>query len=398
MLNIYEFSDDERVRRWQLVRRAMAERNLSALIIWGFAGYNSAECANFRYLSNIPTYGSLAYPGYLLFPAEGEPTAFGFAPMPGDKLWVKDIRGKSPKFSKAIINRLNELHLGGSNIGIVSLEAEAETGFPYSTYTALKEGLPKAQFEEAADILEDARRIKSEAEIRCFELGCEAANEAMKAVQETARPGVRDCEVVAKILEALTRYGCETDSLFLYGSGKEGVDAGKGSFINPRYLRKFEKGDMIHMEFDAKYNGYVAQHNQVFAVGTPDKDYLKVAEASIQACHAALKVLKAGITLQELNEAFQSTIKAAGLSSQRPAFHGLGLCSETPPLGGFGPTAACLPSNSYRLQAGMVLEFEPHAMTPDGKKHATIGCPVLVTETGCRPLNKSPLELKICGK
>jgi Xaa-Pro aminopeptidase len=323
MFEIFEFDQGERDRRWQQIRSIMRKRGIGALVIWAFAGYNSGECANFRYLSNMPSFGNLSYPGYLVFPLESEPTIIGFAKMPAaDSLWVQDIRGKSTSYPKVIMDRLRELHLENASIGIVSMKGtDAETGFPYATYMSLREGLPEAHFEDAADILEETRRIKSDAEIRCLELGCEAATKAMQAVIDTARVGVRDYEVVAAILDTLVRNGCETDSLFLYGSGKEFVDAGKGPFLYPRYLRSLEKGDIIHMEFDAKYNGYIAQHNQLFAVGTPDKEWIKINDVSSKAFYNGLKVLKPEVTLGELNESFLSVIKEAGYTNERPSFH-----------------------------------------------------------------------------
>jgi Xaa-Pro aminopeptidase len=398
MLEIFEFGKEERDRRWQRVRDSMRKRGIEVLIIWAIAGYNSAECANFRYLSDMATYGNLSYPGYLVFPLEGEPTIIGFAKMPAaDSLWIKDIRGKHPSYSGAIMARLRELHLEKASIGIISfIGNDAESGFPYATFMALKEGLPGVQFQDATDILNDARRIKSEGEIRCLELGCAAASEAMQAVVDTARAGVRDSEVVAKILEALTRNGCETDALFLYGSGKEYVDAGKGVFLYPRYLRLLEKGDIIHMEFDCKYNGYIAQHNQMFAVGKPSQEWLEITKVDAMAYESGLKALKPGITLGEFNKAFLSVITDAGYVTERPSFHGLGLSTETPPLA--GPAGSpCMPSDSFKLLTGMVLELEPHTMSKDRKYNATLGCPVLVTETGCRPLNKAKIELRICG-
>jgi Xaa-Pro aminopeptidase len=373
---------------------------MRVLVIWGFAGYNSVQCGNFRYLSNMATFGNLSYPGYLVFPLDGEPTIIGYAKMPAaDSLWVQDIRGKIPSYSKAIIDRLHELHLEKAGIGVVSFEgSDAEEGFPYATFSALKEGLPGAAFQDAAEILADIRRIKSEGEIRCLELGCVAAGEAIQAVVDTARAGVRDCDVVAKILDILTRNGCETDALFLYGSGKEYIDAGKGVFVYPRHLRMLEKGDIIHMEFDAKYNGYVAQLNQMFAVGKPSKDWLDVAKVDAMAYENGLKALKPGITLAGLNKSFLSVIKEAGYDSERLSFHGLGLSTEKPMASSAMTQTPCVPSDSFKMMPGIVLEFEPHAMTKDRKFSATQGCPVLVTETGCRPLYKNRIELRICGK
>jgi Xaa-Pro aminopeptidase len=400
MFEIFELGKDERDRRWQKVREAMGKRGLGALVVWGFAGFDSCESANFVYLSNMPTFGCLALPGYLIFPLEGEPTIVGFAKMPGEALWVNDIRGKFPSYSKVVVDRLKELHLQDANIGIIKIStsgvgSSGETAFPYTTYMSLRENLPRARFEDATDILDEARRIKSDAEIRCLEIGCEAANAAIQAVVDTARPGVRDYEVMAKMVGVLMQNGCEPDTLFLYGSGKDYVDSGNGQFLNPYYRRMLESGDLIHTEFNAKYNGYVAQYNQPFSLGAPDKEWSKVFEVASAAFNSGLKALKPGLTALELKEAFLSPIREAGLQSIRPAFHGLGLTSEEPlcPMAHIPGT----PSESFIIQAGMVFEFEPHIITPDGKKGTTLGCPILVTETGCRSLNKEKTELKIAG-
>ncbi|MGD1119954.1 MAG: Xaa-Pro peptidase family protein [Dehalococcoidales bacterium] len=399
MFEVFELGKDERDRRWQKVRGAMKKRGLRALVVWGFAGFDSCESANFVYLTNVPTFGCLALPGYVIFPLEGEPTIIGFAKMPGDKLWVNDIRGKRPTYSKAIIERLKELHLEDASIGIITtsvvgIGSTGERAFPYITYVTLQENLPKARFEDATNILDEARRIKSDAEIRCLELGCEAANAAIQTVVDTARPGVRDYEVMAKLVETLVLNGCEVDTLFLYGSGKDYVDSGNGQFLNPRYLRTLDAGDFIHTEFNAKYNNYTAQFNQPFSLGEPDKEWRKVFATAQASFNSGLKALKPGITLKELTAALHAPILEAGLTTIRPVFHGLGLTSEEP-LASTLMGSSCIPYDSFLIQAGMVLELEPHIITKDGKKGTTLGNPVLVTEKGCRSLNKNKAEVKI---
>ena len=390
MFEVFELGKEERDRRWKMVRDSMKQRDLGALVIWGFAGFDSCESANFVYMTDMPTFGCLSLPGYLVFPAEGEPTMVGFAKMPGEKLWVSDIRGKQPSYSKVIIDRLKELHLENSRIGVVSTKvvgigSTGERGFPYVTYMALNEDLPNARFEDATDILDDARRIKSEAEIRCLEIGCEAADAGVQAIVDTAKPGVKDYEVMAKLIEALMLKGCEPDTLFLYGSGKDYVDSGNGQYLNPRYLRTLESGDMIHTEFNAKYNNYTAQYNQPFSIGEPDTEWRRVFEVAEASVNNAMAALKPGITARDLVQAFHTPIIEAGLKTVRPAFHGLGLTSEEPLAA--TPGGSCIPSDSYMIQAGMVFEFEPHIITPDMKKGLTLGYPVLVTETGCRLIN-----------
>ena len=90
----------------------------------------------------------------------------------------------------------------------------------------------------------------------------------------------------------------------------------------------------------------------------------------------------------ELDQAILSTIREAGYIHRNPAFHGLGLSLEGP-IGSFPVQSPYKPFTSFRIESGTTLEIEPHVVTPDGKKGLTIGCPILVTETGCRLLSKN---------
>lgn len=354
MFELFNLGKDERDRRYLKIRVAMKKQGIGALVIYGFAGFDSSESANIVYLTNISTFGCLALPGYLIFPVDGEPTMIGFAKMPGDALWVNDIRGKGPSYGKAIIDRLKELHIENGKIGIITTKvvgvgSTGERGFPYITYKYLQDNLLRARFVDATDIINEARRIKSAVEIRCLEIGCVAADAAVQAVVETARPGVHDYEVIAKMVNVLMLHGCEPDTLFLYGSGKDYIDSGNGQYINPRFLRTLEAGDMIHTEFNAKYNNYVAQYNQPFAIGEPDKEWRKVFNTAEAAVANGLKILKPGITIKDIAQALTAPIKDAGLITIRPACHGLGLTSEEP-LGVVGPGASCIPSDSFLLR------------------------------------------------
>ena len=115
--------------------------------------------------------------------------------------------------------------IGVVNTRVIGIGSTGERGFPYATYQTLMENLPKARFEDATDIIDEARRIKSAAEIKCLEIGCDAADAGARAVVATARSGVRDYEVMAKLVETLMLNGWP-DTLFLFGSGKDYADSG----------------------------------------------------------------------------------------------------------------------------------------------------------------------------
>ena len=47
------------------------------------------------------------------------------------------------------------------------------------------------------------------------------------------------------------------------------------------------------------------------------------------------------------------------------------------------------PDLSRVIKPGMVIELEPPVISRDFKKGTTLGCPVLVTDTGCRLLSSN---------
>ena len=158
---MFKFSDDERDRRWNLVRGEMEKRGQDCLIVWGSFGCYRDANGNLQYMNNVNT------EGYLVFPLEDEPTMYSFE-NGLDPAWVTDWRGAIPHFGKNMTPRLTEL--GIKNVGLVGLSGlygELD-GFSYTTHRVLSENFPDTTFEDATDIVEEARKIKSAEEIECL--------------------------------------------------------------------------------------------------------------------------------------------------------------------------------------------------------------------------------------
>lgn len=371
---------EERDRRWQTIRKEMEKRGLDCLLIWGGYGRQRNCDANLVYMSNVNA------EGYLTFPLQDQPTLFTFQghPIP----WIKDGRTGHPKYAKAISQRLRELRLERGKIGVVGISGyESELGFPYVTYNLLMQSFPDARFSDATDIIEEARVIKSPAEIKCLETGAEIGMKVIQAIIDTARPGVKESVVRAKMMDTMFLEGCEPFSMVLFHVGKELVHGAQGGFFTPPKPKVLEKGDIIHTEFDARYEGYKAQFNQPFSLGKPGPEWQDIFDVCIESLNTALNVLKPGITIGELNAAFLPPIKKAGYVQNTPNFHGLGLAIEEP-FSAFVGQPDYEPDNDRVIQAGMVLELEPPVISRDFKRGTTIGCPTLVTENGYRLLAK----------
>ena len=362
----------------------MGERDLDCLVVYGTFGlYSGMVIGALNYLTNGD---SVTGEGYLVFPLEGEPTFFTFAGRPHDS-WIADNRSAHPTPSKGISEMIKELQLERARIGMLPLSGYiGEYGFPHTAYVSLTKDLPQASFEDATDLIDEARKIKSPAEIKCFELACEIGEKAIQSVVDTAKVGVSDLEVKAKILDTRFRNGGDVHSMIIFSSGKEVTHGGQREFQAP--ARTLERGDLIVTEFDGKYCGYWGQFNQPFSVGEPDKETREMADVATESFNSGLDILKPGITVGDLDDAFQAVINKAGYRSTNPPFHGLGLSLEMP-MGTYPMQTMHKPPSTELIEAGMVIEFEPSVVTMDKKKGLTLGSPVLVTETGCRLLSKS---------
>ncbi|MBI4286789.1 MAG: aminopeptidase P family protein [Chloroflexi bacterium] len=379
---MFRLSEAEKERRWKLVRGVMAQRGLDYLIVHGSFGMHGNLNANLRYLTNP------ANEGYVLFPLDGEPALFTFLKKDDPGSWVKDTRSGHPTYSQAILDRLKESHFQSGKIGIVGISGMyGERDFPYATYMKLASSLPKVKLEDATDILEEARMIKSPEEIKCLEIGCEVGEKAIQAIAAMARVGTTSVELRLKVTETLLLSGCEPFFMFLYASGKSLFTASQHGFFPSE--GGLQKGDMFLVEFDAKYNGYLAQFNQPFSLGKPTKEWQEITDVTVASFDSGFKALKPGVTVGELHEAFVAPIKQAGYTQGYLNIHGLGM-EVSEPFDAFPYMPYYKPNNSFKMKAGMVLEFEPQVETVNPpKKGLQIGCPVLVTETGCRLLTKT---------
>ena len=322
----FELTKTERDRRFQAVRAEMEKRKLDCLIIQGSFGCFRDSNANLQYMTNVND------EGYLFFPRDSDPTLYTFENRL-DPTWVDDWQGAVPFFGNTMVKRAEELGMTNARFGTVGtsgLWAEY-SGFPQATHAALTSGLPDASFDEATDVIEDLRQIKSEEEIRCLEIGCAAAQEAFKQVREIARVGVEDTEIRAAIHDALFRNDCDQGSMILYCQGKDVLHGGQsGGLLGPAYHQVLEAGDIILIEIDATYRGYKAQYNVAFAIDEPEDDWKALLECGAKAFHAGAAMLRPGIPLQELEDTLTKPIADYDFVYANPAFHGLGLSLEMP--------------------------------------------------------------------
>ena len=144
--------------------------------------------------------------------------------------------------------------------------------------------------------------------------------------------------------------------------------------------RRLRKNDTILVDFGVRLEGYCSDTTRCFVFGKASRQYEKVYYSVLAAQEAAIRKIRAGMELREVDAAAREVLEERGL----PVYghgtgHGLGLqVHENPYLSRSG---------SGQLRAGDVVTVEPGVYLA-GKLGVRIEDDVLVTDGGCRVLSR----------
>ena len=159
--------------------------------------------------------------------------------------------------------------------------------------------------------------------------------------------------------------------------------------------RVLNDGDIVNVDITSILDGYYADANQTYFIGTPGPDARKIVEVARSSLKAGLDMVKPGQTVGDIGWAIQRYAESRGCSVVREFVgHGVGLAFHEPPqVPHFGKRRTGIP-----LVPGMVFTIEPMinlgghslriladkwtAVTADGSLSAQFEQTVLVTEDG----------------
>jgi len=258
-----------------------------------------------------------------------------------------------------------------------------EKSLSLAAFWALKKHV-KVRIKSVADIIETIRSSKDSTEIKTIEAAASISTKALEKTLRYIKPGVTESELAGMLdfqirkLEATNSF----DTIVAFGPNASRPHHQPGG-------KKLKQKDTVLIDFGAKYKGYCSDITRCFVVGRREAFYKKIFDVVEQAQAAAIKKIKAGVKLHELDAAARKVIKDSGL----PVYghgtgHGFGLEIHESPFLKVGAKGT--------LKAGQVITIEPGIYMP-GKLGVRIEDDVLVTEGGSRVLTRkcphSPLLL-----
>lgn len=197
--------------------------------------------------------------------------------------------------------------------------------------------------------IEPLREIKEEEEVALIKKGIEITQKTYTFIQKILKPGTKEIEIAAEI-ERFVR---------LQGASKTAFDTIVASGPNASYPharvsnRAIKKNEPIIIDLGVEYKGYKCDLTRTFFLGKINPTVRKAYVAVCQAQQHAIRKIKHGARIKDIDLAARNHIRRKGLDKFfiHSLGHGVGLeVHESPSIN---------KKNCARLQAGTVLTVEP---------------------------------------
>lgn len=376
------FSDAEFARRYALVRTAMQEAGLSALVLHGTAG----SYQEVQYLSNF----MVTREAMLIFPGEGEPTLFvqyyNHVPNARRVASITDVRWGGTDIAAAAASNLQERGLAESRVGIMGM-------IPLKHYETIRQALPRATFLDFTPRMQQLRLIKSDEEIAFLRKGAEFSDLAIEALEREARPGITEHELVAIVEGAYLGLGGKTHIHYMATTPMHNPTVCVPA--QHQSNRIIEKGDILITEISAHYHGYPGQILRPFAIGTaPTPEYQSMYEVAVDVYHRIASVIRDGATIDAVLDAAEY-IHTAGFTIYDDLLHGFGGGYLQPILRTRRTRAK--PPQPFTFRENMTIVIQPNVITVDERMGVQVGELVRVTHDGVESLHRYPMRFIQCG-
>jgi Xaa-Pro dipeptidase len=377
------FSDAEFSRRNAVVRAAMQEADLTALVLYG----TSSSFNEVQYLSNfIATREAM-----LVFPYEGEPTLFvqmyNHVPNARQVACMTDVRWGGPDTAVAVAENLRERGLAQRRIGIAGM-------IPMQHYEALRRALPRAEFVDFTAQMLQLRLLKSDEEIEFLRKGAEFSDRAIEALEREARPGISEHELAAIVEGAYLGLGGKNHIHYMATTPMQNPAV----CVPMQYHsnRIIEKGDVLITEISALYHGYPGQILRPFAIGTPPTpEYQRIYDVAVEAFKRIADVVRDGATSDEVLDAGEY-IHSCGFTIYDDLVHGFG-GGYLPPILRTRRTSA-RPPQPFTFKEKMTIVIQPNVITEDERMGVQVGELLQVTRSGVESLHRYPMRFILCGQ
>ncbi|MGB1009556.1 MAG: M24 family metallopeptidase [Thiolinea sp.] len=307
------FTKEEYQSRLAKVRTSMVERNLDAMVI--------GDPSNMNWLTGFDAW-SMYVPQIMLVTHDKEPIWMGRNMDAGAVALTTYLNPES-------VMPYPETHIQQANVHAMELVAgyicdlgfngkrigyESDTYFfSPKAFSCLQNGVADAQWVDADLLVNWCRVVKSDAEIAVMRQAARLVEGAMSVAYENIAPGVRQCDLMAKIVAKQVggneAFGGDLTALSpLILAGEAATTA------HPMWTdEKFVDGQTVALELGGTRKRYNTGLARTVQLGTGPQAVFDTAKAVQEGLDAVLDTMKPGIPAGDAQRAWQAVLDKYGL-------------------------------------------------------------------------------------
>jgi Xaa-Pro dipeptidase len=351
-------------RRYGLVRQAMDEHQLDAVLVCGseYTGFEGAV----TYMSGFVIVHRYAY---VLLPREGEPSIV----FPAEARYVGE-HGTTWIDDQVFADRPGEWladRLAGKRIGVYGLDYVLTV----RDFVALSHKVTLVPFDVEFDL---ARAVKSDAELESVRDSVRINTDGFWAFLEAYAPGKMAAEVLAPAEHIFVREGCGRLTMNMVLVGAEFAiarsDAMLGDFCVPSLEIAGPGGHWVEVSR---------------AIGEANAEVGRMLEAYEEYFEAAKVALRPGATAHDAHRAVSKGFTDRGYHLGHVTGHSIGMTMIEHPKIGEGIET--------ELRENMVFSMHPHVIADNGRDCLYMQDTWLVTATGGEALAGLPMRIYAAG-
>jgi Xaa-Pro aminopeptidase len=381
------FSEAEYGRRYASLRAAMDERGLDCLVVYGTQMFFGTDpgAPNLIYLSAYAP----GLQGYVVFPREGEPMMAIYVASHlanARRLSViADVRAGTD-LPGLVRDRIGELGLANSRIGIVGNFAWSKSSISVEHDAAFKAGLPDATLAFVTEWYEEHRLAKSDEEIQFMQAGAAICDRAFDAFCRMAAPGVSDVALHNEALRVVHAEGGRIAFGHVGSTPMRDPSMNYPDFYSPN--RVLQRGDALMTELTGGYGGYFGKLYTTSFIGPPTPEYRLMFELAADRYRQLVGAIQAGKCGKDLAEVLSGQPAEAGYKSLS-FITGWSTYNSRPVLF----TKRIEPADwEFELRPNYCLNVAGWIVSEDERMGVWVGDTVTVTEEGVRKLHRSPID------
>lgn len=237
------------------------------------------------------------------------------------------------------------------------------------------------ELEASENVVEELRQKKDAEELEILRKTAQLADRALRTALQSLQAGITERDFCLELEYQMQKLGARKPAFdSIVASGPNGAYPHAG--VTDRVI---EHHELITIDFGAYWQGYNSDMTRTVWLGHLSERNAFIYRSVREAQQRAVDAVRPGKTCREIDAVARESLHSVGLGEyfSHGLGHGLGMAvHELPSVRSTSETV---------LEPGMVITVEPGVYIP-GETGCRVEDSVVVTETGCESLNRTPKQ------